>query len=83
MRLTKVQKKLKELDIDYTYKEQHGTGELYYYDKDKNRYAVLEFTSNTGNTVIGILTTGKDFNYDTYNQTRIVNWLEEHKERFV
>lgn len=83
MRLTKVQRKLKNLNVEYSYREVQETGELFFKDKDGNRYSVMEFTGITGNTVIGIMTSGIDFNFDTYNQWRIVKWLEEHEERFA
>lgn len=88
MRLTKVQKKLKELGIEYNYIQKEATyilnetGEIDFKDLDGNRYTISEHTGS-GKTVQGIMTNGKDFKGDYWTQGRIVNWLDNNYDRFV
>ena len=55
MRLTKVQKALKAKDIEYSYKEEKGCGQIDFIFNDK-LYMVHEVTGNRGNTPIGLYT---------------------------
>lgn len=55
MRLTKIQKALKQENIEYAYQENKGCGEIDFKYEGKN-YMVHEITGNHGNTPIGIYT---------------------------
>lgn len=89
MKLTKVQKKMKELNIKFEYDELPAnyttvaTGDITFWDKDGERYTLGEHTgSGKSSTVQGIMVNGKDFKGDWWNQTQIVEWLEDNKDRF-
>jgi hypothetical protein len=69
MRLTKVQKALKEAGISYEYRETKGCGEITFEHEGK-RYMVDEITGNHGNKPSGLYTS--IHNWGRYcNQTRI------------
>lgn len=57
MRLTKIQRHLKKLGVDYTYSENYGCGEITFEHNGK-RYRIAEITGNRGNTVIGVVMSG-------------------------
>lgn len=82
MRLTKAQKKLKEMGIEYEYSETQGVGSINIKDLDGRLYMVMEHTGN-GNTVQGIMVSGKDFKGDYWNQKDVVEWLDKYSYRFT
>lgn len=54
MRLTKIQKHLKKLGVDYTYSENYGCGEITFEHNGKNHH-IAEITGNKGNTIVGVV----------------------------
>lgn len=89
-KLTKVQKKLKEMGIKYkanTNPEDYQTVEttdIEFWDVKGDRYSIYEHTGSSGaKTVQGIMVSGsKDFKGDYWNQGNIVEWLKNNKDRF-
>lgn len=91
-KLTKVQKKLKEMGIKHevtTSPESRITVEItdiIFWDVEGNRYSVDEHTGSRGaRTVQGIMVYGgkdKDFSGDYWNQSRVIEWLENNKDKF-
>lgn len=91
-KLTKVQKKLKEMGIKHEVKtspESRITVEItdiVFWDVEGNMYHVDEHTGSRGaRTVQGIMVyggKGDDFSGDYWNQIRVIEWLENNKDKF-
>lgn len=76
MRLTKVQKFLKENGIDYEYNEVRGCGGIVIPGLKGKTYTIDEYTANKGCTPIGIFTNLGGRN-DVSSQRGIVRLLEQ------
>mgnify|MGYP000925366397 CR=1 FL=1 len=76
MRLTKIQKYLKNLGIEYEYEyeyeKKYGCGEIIF-DYNNKTYYISEITGNRGNTIIGVVMNG--VRYPT-SQKRIIDYLD-------
>jgi len=92
-KLTKVQKKLKEMGIKHEVKtnpedyQAVETTDIVFWDAEGARYSIDEHTGSSGaKTVQGIMVYSskrdKGFQGDYWNQTNIVEWLENNKDRF-
>ncbi|MDD4779187.1 MAG: hypothetical protein PHT02_01095 [Tissierellia bacterium] len=55
MRLTKIQKALKEMNIEYRYEENNRCGEIRF-EKNNKIFMIEEYVGNNGKTPIGIYT---------------------------
>lgn len=83
MRLTKVQKKLKELGISYSYEETdfngNKFGDIWVKGTGTKRYNIGEVTSITGSTVSGIWVNGGEYD----SQKEAISWIERNEDKFL
>lgn len=82
MRLTKVQKKLKELGVTYSYEETdfngNKFGDIWIKGVDTKNYNIGEITSVTGSTVSGIWVSGTEYD----SQKEVISWIERNEDKF-
>ena len=76
MKLTKIQKHLKKLEVDYTYSENYGCGEITFEHNGKN-YHISEVTGNKGNTIIGVAMSGSRYPTSQKNIISRIDYILE------
>lgn len=86
MRLTKIQKKLKELNVGFTYEEKtEGFGDIHIKQPtDNGKVATLlisEVSSDHGTTPIGVYFS--PFGHGYSNQKNICEWLERNHDKLI